>query len=96
MSWKIRFLMATDTARGMLYLHHRAGVIQRDLKTANLLIAEGFHIKIADFGLSRKPRRLLRTGAKRPAPLERVISFDRQKVALGVLGAWEFSFGSCI
>ena len=58
MSWKIRFLMATDTARGMLYLHHRAGVIQRDLKTANLLIAEGFHIKIADFGLSRKAAEL--------------------------------------
>ena len=54
MTWKMRLVMATDTARAMAYLHRRAGIIQRDLKSANLLIAEGHHIKIADFGLSRR------------------------------------------
>ena len=53
MTWKRRLMMATDVARGMLYLHRRAGIIQRDLKPANCLIDEHFHIKIADFGLSR-------------------------------------------
>ena len=53
MSWAVRFQMAIDTARGMYYLHHRAGIIQRDLKSANLLLDENMRIKIADFGLSR-------------------------------------------
>lgn len=54
MTWKLRLIMATDIARGMLYLHRRAGIIQRDLKTANCLLDEHYHIKIADFGLSRR------------------------------------------
>ena len=53
MTWKQRFMMMIDIARGMNYVHHRAGIIQRDLKCANLLLDEHAHIKIADFGLSR-------------------------------------------
>ena len=53
MSWKMRFSMMVDIARGMHYVHHRAGIIQRDLKCANLLLDEHLNIKIADFGLSR-------------------------------------------
>ena len=51
MNWRMRLSMAIDTARGMHYLHRRAGIIQRDLKSANLLVDEYYNIKIADFGL---------------------------------------------
>ena len=42
-----------DVARGMKYLHHRAGIIQRDLKSSNLLIDHTLTVKICDFGLSK-------------------------------------------
>jgi serine/threonine protein kinase len=51
--WSARIQMASDIARGMHYLHGRAGIIQRDLKTANLLLDDFRRVKIADFGLSR-------------------------------------------
>ena len=37
---------------GLRHLHQR-GVVHRDLKLANLLVGEPFHIVIADFGLSK-------------------------------------------
>jgi serine/threonine protein kinase len=44
----------SDTCRGLAYLHHRVPpVLHRDLKSANLLVDESFHIKICDFGLAR-------------------------------------------
>ncbi|CAM9276710.1 unnamed protein product [Chrysoparadoxa australica] len=45
---------ATDIARGMRYLHGRAGIIQRDLKSPNLLLDVDFNVKICDFGLSQE------------------------------------------
>jgi len=47
------FRFAIDIARGMKYLHDRAKVVQRDLKSKNLLIDSTMTIKICDFGLSR-------------------------------------------
>jgi serine/threonine protein kinase len=44
---------AVDIARGMKYLHRRCGLIQRDLKSRNLLIDDSFNVKLCDFGLSR-------------------------------------------
>jgi serine/threonine protein kinase len=44
---------ATDVARGMQYLHRRCKIIQRDLKSQNLLIDEFYNVKVCDFGLSR-------------------------------------------
>mmetsp|Transcript_20149 Transcript_20149/g.33065 ORF Transcript_20149/g.33065 Transcript_20149/m.33065 type:complete len:666 (+) Transcript_20149:94-2091(+) len=44
--------IALDTARGLRYLHSR-GVLHRDLKSSNILLAENFQAKICDFGLSR-------------------------------------------
>mmetsp|Transcript_10610 Transcript_10610/g.13351 ORF Transcript_10610/g.13351 Transcript_10610/m.13351 type:complete len:400 (-) Transcript_10610:162-1361(-) len=43
----------TDIARGMKYLHSRAGIIQRDLKSSNLLVDQNYNIKIGDFGMSK-------------------------------------------
>ena len=31
---------------------HSAGIIQRDLKPANILVDENSHVRICDFGLS--------------------------------------------
>ena len=44
---------ACDTARGMKYLHRRAKIIQRDLKSRNIMVDLNFNAKICDFGLSR-------------------------------------------
>ena len=46
-------MFAIDVARGMKYLHDRAKIIQRDLKSKNLLIDGTKKIKICDFGLSK-------------------------------------------
>jgi hypothetical protein len=44
----------SDTCRGLAYLHHRVpAVLHRDLKSANLLVDDSFHVKICDFGLAR-------------------------------------------
>lgn len=43
--------MALDVARGMDYLHS-LGVIHRDLKSENLVVADDLHVKITDFGLA--------------------------------------------
>lgn len=43
---------ASDVCKGMIYLHAMR-IVQRDLKTRNLLVDSHMTIKIADFGLSR-------------------------------------------
>lgn len=48
---KLAVDMALDTARGMEYLHSQ-GVIHRDLKSENLVIAEDLCVKITDFGVA--------------------------------------------
>ena len=45
---------ATETARGMSYLHTRSpAIVHRDLKSGNLLVDEDWHIKVSDFGLAQ-------------------------------------------
>mmetsp|Transcript_12031 Transcript_12031/g.20108 ORF Transcript_12031/g.20108 Transcript_12031/m.20108 type:complete len:84 (-) Transcript_12031:40-291(-) len=54
LGWPLRRAMLIDTARGMLYLHtRRPQIIHRDLKSHNLLVDEGWKVKVCDFGLSR-------------------------------------------
>jgi hypothetical protein len=51
--WRVRVRMAWEIARGMGYLHTQARVIQRDLKSQNLLVTDHYEVKVADFGLAR-------------------------------------------
>ncbi|XP_054819125.1 lysM domain receptor-like kinase 3 [Prosopis cineraria] len=53
--WSIRVQIALDSARGLEYIHeHTVPVyIHRDIKSANILIDNKFHGKVADFGLTK-------------------------------------------
>ncbi|KAK2077818.1 hypothetical protein QBZ16_004666 [Prototheca wickerhamii] len=54
LSWARLLSMAFDAAKGMLYLHTRSPpIVHRDLKSANLLLDSQWHVKVADFNLSR-------------------------------------------
>lgn len=50
---RVQWHVALSVARGMAYLHSRQPpVLHMDLKSPNILIAKGWRVKIADFGLS--------------------------------------------
>lgn len=51
-AWTIRLNIAIETADALAYLHD-SDVIHRDVKTNNILLDSDFHVKVADFGLSR-------------------------------------------
>ena len=42
----------SDAAVGMNFLH-QSRIIHRDLKSGNMLVTQGFRVKICDFGISR-------------------------------------------
>ncbi|KFK27506.1 hypothetical protein AALP_AA8G392000 [Arabis alpina] len=54
-NWGIRLKIALETALGLEYLHTGCTppIVHRDVKTANILLAENYKAKLADFGLSR-------------------------------------------
>ncbi|XP_065848345.1 LEAF RUST 10 DISEASE-RESISTANCEUS RECEPTOR-LIKE PROTEIN KINASE-like 1.4 isoform X3 [Euphorbia lathyris] len=52
LSWRVRLSIAIETADALAYLH-TSDVIHRDVKTNNILLDNNFHVKVADFGLSR-------------------------------------------
>ncbi|XP_050227850.1 cysteine-rich receptor-like protein kinase 44 [Mercurialis annua] len=55
LTWKQRFEIILGTAQGLAYLHEEFHVciIHRDIKPNNILLADDFQPKIADFGLAR-------------------------------------------
>ncbi|KAA8542733.1 hypothetical protein F0562_023885 [Nyssa sinensis] len=52
LTWNTRMSIAIETASALTYLH-ACDVIHRDVKTNNILLDNNFHVKVADFGLSR-------------------------------------------
>ncbi|XP_022721772.1 serine/threonine-protein kinase PBL27-like [Durio zibethinus] len=55
LDWNTRMKIAAGAAKGLEYLHDRANppVIYRDLKSSNILLDEGYHPKLSDFGLAK-------------------------------------------
>uniref|UniRef100_A0A7I4BEG5 Protein kinase domain-containing protein n=1 Tax=Physcomitrium patens TaxID=3218 RepID=A0A7I4BEG5_PHYPA len=53
--WETRLGIAIQTAEALSYLHFVVSppIFHRDVKTTNILLDEGFKVKVADFGLSR-------------------------------------------
>ncbi|QCD97877.1 serine/threonine-protein kinase PBS1 [Vigna unguiculata] len=55
LEWNTRMRIAAGAAKGLEYLHDKANppVIYRDLKCSNILLGEGYHPKLSDFGLAK-------------------------------------------
>ncbi|CAL9196088.1 probable serine/threonine-protein kinase PBL7 [Musa acuminata AAA Group] len=55
LDWNSRMKIAAGAAKGLEYLHDKANppVIYRDFKSSNILLGEGYHPKLSDFGLAK-------------------------------------------
>ncbi|KAK4441134.1 putative serine/threonine-protein kinase PBL5 [Sesamum alatum] len=55
LDWNTRMKIVAGAAKGLEYLHNKMKppVIYRDLKCSNILLGEGYHAKLSDFGLAK-------------------------------------------
>ncbi|KAE8678930.1 putative serine/threonine-protein kinase RLCKVII [Hibiscus syriacus] len=55
LDWNTRMKIAAGAAKGLEYLHVKLEppIIYRDLKCSNILLSEGYHPKLSDFGLAK-------------------------------------------
>ncbi|KAL8162691.1 hypothetical protein V2J09_014180 [Rumex salicifolius] len=55
MTWKVRFQIALECARAVVYLHSSCSspIYHRDIKSSNILLDGKYKAKISDFGCSR-------------------------------------------
>ncbi|MCE8162849.1 MAG: protein kinase [Candidatus Moeniiplasma glomeromycotorum] len=51
-NWSFNTNLIKQIALGLVYIHHE-GIIHRDLKSMNILLANNYQVKISDFGLSK-------------------------------------------
>ncbi|KAK8515760.1 hypothetical protein V6N12_075785 [Hibiscus sabdariffa] len=55
LDWNTRMKIAAGAAKGLEYLHVQLEppIIYRDLKCSNILLGDGYHPKLSDFGLAK-------------------------------------------
>ncbi|XP_073139397.1 probable serine/threonine-protein kinase PBL7 isoform X2 [Henckelia pumila] len=55
LDWNTRMKIAAGAAKGLEYLHDKMNppIIYRDLKSSNILLGNGYHPKLSDFGLAK-------------------------------------------
>ncbi|KAL5778366.1 hypothetical protein ACOSP7_011292 [Xanthoceras sorbifolium] len=52
--WNIRLKIASDAAKGLMFLHSsEKSVIYRDIKASNILLDGAYNAKLSDFGLAK-------------------------------------------
>ncbi|KAF8683758.1 hypothetical protein HU200_044691 [Digitaria exilis] len=55
LDWNTRIKILLGAAKGLEYLHSKVPpIINRDVKSANILLGEGYHPKLSDFGLAKQ------------------------------------------
>jgi serine/threonine protein kinase len=79
--WRLRVALARAAAEGLAALHG-AELLHRDIKTENLLLDNGWRIKIADYGFAKKVADL-KGGRAQPGTIVGTETFMAPEVIFG-------------